>query len=109
MPPNEQPIFDAHLHIIDPRFPLVPNQGYLPDPFTVEDYLQRTEALNVAGGAVVSGSFQALDQSYLLDALERLGSSFVGVTNLLASVSDEEVMRLNAAGVRAVRFNLYRG
>ena len=27
-------IFDAHLHIIDPRFPLVANQGYLPAPFS---------------------------------------------------------------------------
>jgi predicted TIM-barrel fold metal-dependent hydrolase len=109
VPPNEQRIFDAHLHIIDPRFPLVPNKGYLPEPFTVEDYLRRSEALNVAGGAVVSGSFQAFDQSYLLDALERLGPSFVGVANLPATVADEEVLRLDAAGVRAVRFNLYRG
>ena len=34
------PIFDAHCHIIDSRFPLVPNNGYLPEPFTVEDYLE---------------------------------------------------------------------
>lgn len=34
-------IFDAHLHVIDPRFPLVPNGGYLPEPFTAEDYLER--------------------------------------------------------------------
>ncbi|HSA40245.1 MAG TPA: 2-pyrone-4,6-dicarboxylate hydrolase, partial [Mycobacterium sp.] len=29
-------MFDAHLHIVDPRFPLVPNDGYLPpeDPLT---------------------------------------------------------------------------
>ena len=31
-------VFDAHLHVIDPRFPLVANQGYVPDPFTVDDY-----------------------------------------------------------------------
>ena len=102
-------IFDAHLHVIDPRFPLQPNRGYLPSPFTAEDYLERTAPLNVVGGAVVSGSFQAFDQGYLLDALGRLGPSFVGVTQLSASVSDEEVLRLHAAGVRAVRFNLYRG
>ena len=102
-------IFDAHLHVIDPRFPLQPNRGYLPSPFTAEDYLKRTAPLNVVGGAVVSGSFQAFDQGYLLDALGRLGPSFVGVTQLSASVSDEEVLRLHAAGVRAVRFNLYRG
>ena len=34
-------VFDTHLHIVDPRFPLVPNQGYLPDPFTVDDYRAR--------------------------------------------------------------------
>lgn len=102
-------VFDGHLHIIDPRFPLLPNRGYLPEPFTVEDYLDRTSTLDLVGGAVVSGSFQGFDQSYLLDALERLGPSFVGVAQLPASVTDEEVLRLHEAGVRAVRFNLYRG
>lgn len=102
-------VFDAHLHIIDPRFPLAPNQGYLPDAFTAEDYLRRVSSLGVTGGAVVSGSFQGFDQTYLLDALDRLGPSFGGVTQLPASVPDEEILRLHAAGVRAVRFNLYRG
>ena len=102
-------IFDAHLHVIDPRFPLVPNKGYLPDPFTAEDYLQRTGPLGVVGGAVVSGSFQAFDTSYLLDALKVLGPSFVGVAQLPVSVSDEELLGLHQAGVRAVRFNIERG
>jgi predicted TIM-barrel fold metal-dependent hydrolase len=102
-------VFDGHLHIIDPRFPLVPNRGYLPEPFTVEDYLDRTRTLDLTGGVVVSGSFQGFDQSYLLDALERLGPSFRGVTQLPAMVTNEEVIRLHEAGVRAVRFNLYRG
>ena len=102
-------IFDSHFHIIDHRFPLVPSQGYLPDNFTCADYLERARTLNVAGGAVVSGSFQAFDQTYLLAALGELGRTFVGVTQLPASVSDEDIVRLNAAGVRAVRFNLRRG
>ena len=102
-------IFDAHLHVIDPRFPLVPNRGYLPDPFTAEDYLERVGSLGVVGGAVVSGSFQAFDTSYLLDALRVLGPSFVGVAQLPVSIPDEEVVRLHEAGVRAVRFNLERG
>ena len=63
----------------------------------------------LVGGAIVSGSFQAFDQGYLLDALERLGPSFVGVTQVPSSVTDEEVLWLHTAGVRAVRFNLYRG
>ncbi len=102
-------VFDAHFHVIDPRFPLVPNNGYLPDPFTVGDYLHRVDGLHVTGGAVVSGSFQEFDQSYLKDALAQLGPSFVGVTQIPAVVTDEEIVDLDRAGVGAVRFNLYRG
>jgi predicted TIM-barrel fold metal-dependent hydrolase len=100
------PVFDAHFHVIDPRFPLVPNQGYLPEPFTVEDYRAR---LRADGGAVVSASFQAYDQTYLLDALARLGAGFVGVAQVPPDISDDEVLELAAAGVRAFRINLHRG
>ena len=102
-------IFDAHFHIIDPRFPLVPNQGFLPEPYTVADYLAVAEPLGITGGAVVSGSFQAFDQGYLLAALKALGPGFVGVTQLPADTPDKEILRLDEAGVRAVRFNLRRG
>jgi predicted TIM-barrel fold metal-dependent hydrolase len=104
-----QPIFDSHLHILDPVFPLVSNRGYLPDPFTIEDYRAQTASLDIVGGAVVSASFQGFDQSYLRTALQRLGPSFVGVAQLPANVSDEEILALNTTGVRAIRFNLYRG
>ncbi len=102
-------LFDTHLHIIDSRFPLVPNNGYLPDEFTCEAYLERMKGYCLAGGAIVSGSFQALDQTYLVDALKKLGPRFVGVTQVPATVTDEELLALDRAGVRAVRFNLKRG
>lgn len=102
-------LFDSHLHIIDSRFPIVPNHGFLPDEFTCEDYIGRTGSFNILGGAIVSGSFQAFDQSYLLSALRLLGPSFVGVTQLPYNTSDAQVIELNSAGVRALRFNLYRG
>jgi predicted TIM-barrel fold metal-dependent hydrolase len=107
--PRGLAVFDSHLHVIDPRFPLVANQGYLPEPFTVEDYRAATTGLDLVGGAVVSGSFQAFDQTYLVDALARLGPGFVGVTQLRGDETDEEIRSLDAAGVRAVRFNLHRG
>ncbi|WP_282362684.1 amidohydrolase family protein [Pseudomonas sp. PS01300] len=104
-----QPIFDAHCHIIDPRFALVPNNGYLPEAFTTEDYLAAVTPLGICGGAVVSGSFQAFDQGYLLAALKQLGPGYVGVTQVPAGISDAELLALDAAGVRALRFNLKRG
>lgn len=41
--------------------------------------------------------------------LDRLGPSRIGVTQVPASVIDEELLALDAAGVRAARFNLLRG
>ena len=67
------------------------------------------KSYDLCGGAIVSGSFQAFNQSYLVDALKKLGPSFVGVTQIPVTVSDDEIIRLNNAGVRAVRFNLKRG
>lgn len=106
---NQFELFDSHFHIIDNQFPLISNNDYLPDKFTHKDYLERASAYDLCGGAIVSGSFQAFDQSYLIDALEKLGPSFVGVTQLLVTVSDEEIIRLDKSGVRAIRFNLKRG
>jgi len=101
--------FDAHLHIINPDFPFVPNKGYLPEQFTCNDYLDQTRHNYPIGRAIVSGSFQAFDQTYLVDALRRLGPTFVGVTQLPSEVSDEEILTLHDSGVRALRFNLKRG
>lgn len=85
------------------------NNGYMPDTFTQNDYLSRMSPYNLCGGAIVSGSFQACDQGYLLKALSSLGPSFVGVTQLPHTVSDDKIIELSACGVRAVRFNPRRG
>ena len=102
-------VFDAHFHIINPNFPLVANHGYTPTKFTVRDYLEKTKEVKVAGGALVSGSFQAFDQQYLFDALTKLGDRFYGVANIPIDMSDFELQKLNKARVKAVRFNLKRG
>ncbi|AWF83413.1 2-pyrone-4,6-dicarboxylate hydrolase [Microbulbifer sp. A4B17] len=102
-------IFDSHFHIINPQFPLFPNHGYLPPTFTVNDYLSKLEDYQLVGGAVVSGSFQKQDQTYLVDALAKLGKNYVGVTQLLADTPDDTILSLHQQGVRAIRFNLKRG
>lgn len=102
-------IFDAHFHIIDHAYPVVENNGFLPEQFGVPEYRARTESLGIVGGAVVSGSFQKFDQTYPVAALEQLGEGFVGVTQLPATVTDEDVVALSACGVRGIRFNVARG
>ncbi len=102
-------LFDCHFHIFDGRFALEPNHGYLPDEFSCEDYLARAQALGITGGAVVAASFQGTDPRWLLSALRRLGAAFVGVAQLAEDASDEQILHLARAGVRALRFNLRRG
>ncbi|KIA64103.1 amidohydrolase family protein [Nocardia vulneris] len=101
-------MFDAHLHIFDPRFPRVENEGYLPDPFTIADYRKRMSRFDIDGGAVVSGSFQGTDQTYLRAALAELGEGWVGVTRLDLDATDDEIIELDRIGVRGLRFNLKR-
>lgn len=106
-----QKIFDSHFHVIDPKFELVENNGFLPDHYTVEDYLAelRELGLEAIGGAVVSGSFQGFHQDYFADALNQLGENFVGVTQLPFDTTDEEIKKLHEVGIRGIRFNLFRG
>ncbi len=104
----DRTIFDAHFHIINPDFPLVENQGYMPEPFLFDDYLAQAQPLGINGGAVVSGSFQTFDQAYLIEALDKLGPRFVGVTRLPATISDAEIVDLYERNVRGVRFNIAR-
>jgi predicted TIM-barrel fold metal-dependent hydrolase len=106
---QQRKLFDSHCHIIDHRFPIVANQGYTPPNFPLEDYLAQTKPLGVVAGAVVSGSFQANDQTYLMDILPKLGAGWVGVTQIPNDYPDAEIAKLGKLGVRAVRFNVFRG
>ncbi|RUO69888.1 2-pyrone-4,6-dicarboxylate hydrolase [Pseudidiomarina sediminum] len=101
-------MIDAHFHIYNDAYPLIENQGFLPPPFSVEDYQHRTKDLPIVGGVLVSGSSQGFDQSYLKPALEQLGSQYVAITNLPSSVSDEKILALRDSGVCGVRVNLKR-
>ena len=101
-------LFDAHFHIIDGRYPLVANHNFIPEVFSYDSYLDRMRDYDLCGGAIVSGSFQAFDQSYLIAALKRLGPSFVGVIQLPAATTEQELVQLNKLGVRAIRINLKR-
>jgi predicted TIM-barrel fold metal-dependent hydrolase len=108
-PGGRERIFEAHCHIIDQRFPIVPNQGYTPPNFPLEDYLRQAAPLGIAAGAIVSGSFHGFDQTYLRTTLPRLGPNWVGVTQLPPDVPDAEIAGLAKIGVRALRFNIFRG
>ncbi len=102
-------IFDSHFHIINPKYPLVKNRGYVPPVFTIDDYREKVKGYEIVGGAVISGSFQAFDQEYLIDTLNQLGNNFFGVANIPIDIKTVELNKLKNANIVAVRFNLKRG
>ncbi|WP_100065773.1 amidohydrolase family protein [Miniphocaeibacter massiliensis] len=105
-------VFDAHLHIIDDKFPLQENNGFIPENFNIDSYKKALDSfeLESVGGAIVSGSFQGYDQSYLISALSCLNShGYIGVTQLPITTTDSEIKLLHEKGVRAIRFNVFRG
>lgn len=108
-PSRAQPVFDSHFHIIDPRFPLIANEGYLPPPYLLPAYRAAAGKLGITAGAVVSGSFQGFDQGYLRAVLTELGPGWVGVAQVPPDITDAALVDLSHAGVRALRFNMYRG
>lgn len=106
---HKSQIFDAHCHIIDKRYPIVPNQGYTPPSFTLAEYRAQTEPLGITAGAIVSGSFHGFDQSYLRALLPQMGPRWVGITQVPQDVPDAEIASLAAIRVRGLRFNIFRG
>lgn len=101
-------MFDAHFHVFDPAYPLVANQGFVPEPFTAAQYRARVASLGVVGGAVVAASPQGPDPAPLAAAACALGARFVVVAAADPARDDAALAALAAAGVRGVRFNLYR-
>ncbi len=85
------------------------NQGYTPPNFPLEDYLAQTKPLGIVASTIVSGSFQANDQTDLMDASAKAGPNWVSVTQIPNDYPDAEIAELGKLGVRAVRFNVFRG
>lgn len=103
------PIFDAHFHVFDPRFPSPGHAGYQPPALTVAQYRAAVAELGVAGGVLVAASTHGLDPAPLLAALEELGPGFVAVAAADLALTDAALRHLAARGVRGLRFNAYRG
>ncbi len=87
---------------------MIENQGYIPGPFTCHDYLNVANPLRVTGSAIVSGSFQKFDQTYLVNAVQTLGKNYVGVTQSPYHTPDDEIITLNNLGLSKAGFGKKR-
>lgn len=98
---------DCHHHIYDRAFPYVDDRN-LPTA-SVADYLKLRSRLGLARSVAIQPSSYGKDNSCLLAALSALGASSRGIAVTDDKVALSELKRLDAAGVRGLRFNLGAG
>lgn len=95
---------DCHHHIYDARFPPAPAATLRPPDASVEDYKGLQRRLGLVRNVVVQPSTYGTDNRLLVDSLKAFGPNARGVAMLDANVTPEELRRLDAAGIRGVRF-----
>jgi predicted TIM-barrel fold metal-dependent hydrolase len=102
-PPNAA---DCHHHIYDSRYPVAANAVLRPGDASVADYRKLQRRIGTTRNVVVQPSTYGVDNSCMLDALAQFGATARGVAVVNTAVTDAELKRLEAAGVRGIRFNL---
>lgn len=103
--PTEAGWIDSHFHVIAPpeRHPMLPTRSYTPAPASLSQWRETLSPFGITRGVVVQPSFYGTDNRVLLEALAEGGGCLVGVAAVAADVTDDELDRLAAAGVRGVR------
>lgn len=97
---------DAHFHVFAPSAPLASPRSYTPRIEPIENWLALADTFGIARGVLVQPSVYGLDNRVLLTALASQAERLRGVVVIPPNISDAELSRLDALGVRGVRFNL---
>ena len=98
---------DGHCHIFGPagRFPYSPKRTYTPVDAPKEKLAALHRHLGLSRAILVQASCHGTDNSAMLDAIASSKGAWRGVAMVTKDVTDQELERLHAGGVRGVRFN----
>lgn len=116
-PDPKQPSFkapagavDAHCHVFGPadQFPYHPKRKYTPCDASKDQLFALRDHLGFSRNVIVQASCHGTDNAALIDALNAAGELARGVAVVDPEISDEELRAMDAAGVRAVRFNFVK-
>ncbi len=98
---------DAHCHVFGPaaKFPYAPGRAYTPPDAPVEALRRLHAHLGISRAVIVHASCHGTDMRVTLDAIASSNGSYRGVAVVGSGVTDAELERLHAGGIRGVRFN----
>ena len=120
LPPDPNPITptlvlpsgacDAHCHVFGPasKFPYSVDRSYTPPDAPVLQLRRLHERLGITRAVIVHASCHGTEMDVTLDAIAGSGGAYRGVACVEDSVTDTELARLHAGGIRGIRFNFVK-
>lgn len=99
---------NAHCHVFGPRdsFPYAPNAPFVPSQdATREDLYALNDRLGLTRCVVVQSTCHGLDNAVTEHAIAGRPHDYRGIALVRTDIADAELRRLDAAGLRGVRFN----
>jgi predicted TIM-barrel fold metal-dependent hydrolase len=100
---------DTHVHVFEAGYPLSPDRGYNPPHSTLADLKHLHATLGVERVVFTQPSVYGTDNSAILDAMAALNAETQNraraVVAITMDISDAELAKLDASGVRGVRLN----
>lgn len=99
---------DCHAHIAGPKsvYPYSPRRIYTPPDALLPAYLGMLGTLGVERAVLIQPSVYGTDNRAMLDAMAQAGDRFRGVAVVDDAVTDADLEKMHAAGVRGVRINV---
>ena len=99
---------DCHAHILGPKsdYDYAPERIYTPPDALLPDYLEMLATVGMERAVLVQPSVYGSDNTVMIEALADAGPRCRGVAVVDEAVSDDELARLDQAGVKGIRFNL---
>jgi predicted TIM-barrel fold metal-dependent hydrolase len=120
LPPDPDPVApsivlppgacDAHCHVFGPaaRFPYAPDRSYTPPDAPVERLRALHAHLGISRAVIVHASCHGSIMDVTLDAIASSGGQYRGVAVVEDGVTDAQLARLHAGGIRGIRFNFVK-
>jgi len=101
---------DAHCHVFGPatKFPYACGRSYTPPDAPVEALRALHAKLGISRAVIVHASCHGSEMDVTLDAIAGSGGRYRGVAVVADSVSEAELARLHAGGIRGIRFNFVK-
>jgi 2-pyrone-4,6-dicarboxylate lactonase len=101
---------DAHCHVFGPGdvFPYAPERKYTPCDAPKEKLWALRDHLGFSRNVIVQATCHGADNRAVVDALRASNGTAKGIATVRRSVTDGELLEMNAAGVKGVRFNFVK-